>query len=978
MSGTIHELAYTPEQTHTVADLYNVLEGTETELVEGRMISEISHFRVIEKIGEGGMGLVYRARDDRLDRDVAIKVLPDAVSRDPDRLRRFEHEARAAGALNHPNILTVYDIGEHEGRPFIVTELLKGDTLHTAIPRKGLSPERAVELAMQIAAGLAAAHESGIVHRDLKPSNIFVTRDGYLKILDFGLAKLKPRTGPDSATAVMTEESTATGTILGTIGYMSPEQVRGQTTDSRTDIFSFGCVLYELLCGQRAFTGSTPADVISAVLSEQPEDSAVVNPEVPEELARLVMRCLEKRPEDRFQSARDVLHALEDLSVARRVQPPGPAPTRWLTPRRTAFFGFGLLIAAIAVAYLWRPTPLLGFSERDWILVSDFAHPEGETDLANALKLALTVGLQESGYINVINRSQIADVLQMMERPPDTAIDAATGLEICQRASLKGLLTPEVARVGSGYLVTANLVEPASEATVASFSARSKDDDGLLDALDELLSRLRDGLGDSLSSLGQDQRPLAAVTTGSLEALKLYTQGLRAWRDGKYQDAVGHYKEAIAIDPDFASAYAALGSAYSTYVFRERELAAENFEAALDRLDRVGRRELNFIRSQYAGFLGHQDERIRFLELHLSEYPDDTSAHFNLGACYRDIGQYEQCVAQYTEILRVEPRHAGALINLATCLSVMNKTGPAITAYRQAFEIQPEWEVTSNLNHEYGVSLLRAGMFADARELFEKRLARPEPDNRGHAHRSLGQLELYRGQFEAAIDHFRQAATLHTAAGYPTSIARDHIFEAFAEIGRGRMENAVAALATAEDIMPSDAGSLPFHINIAMAYLAAGNVDEARRILDTLMPRAGEDDQVEENTVRSIHVLEGRVLLAAGDVGRAIEVLEQEARVAARPNPDLYEGLAEAYRAENRWPESEVALRRLIEIRWDTYEGLVPWVTSHFVLGEVCEHIGKTEDAAAWYQQFVDLWGNADTELPQIELARNRLEVLGG
>jgi len=942
------------------------------------MIGDISHFHVIEKIGEGGMGLVYRAHDDRLDRDVAIKVLPDSVIHDLDRLRRFKHEARAAGALNHPNIMTVYDIGEHDGQPFIVTELLKGDTLRTVIPQKGLPPERATELAMQIAAGLAAAHEAGIVHRDLKPSNIFVTRDGHLKILDFGLAKLKARTDPDSETAVLGEESTATGTILGTIGYMSPEQVRGQTTDARTDIFSFGCVLYELLSGQRAFSGSTPADVISAVLTDQPEDSAVVNPKVPEELARLVMRCLEKRPEDRFQSARDVLHALEDLSVARKLPQAWPTKQRWLTPRRMAVVGFGLVIAALAVAYLLQPTPLLGFSERDWILVSDFGHPEGETDLANALQLALTVGLQESGYINVVNRRQIADVLQMMERPPDAPIDSAIGLEVCQRSSLKGLLVPEVARLGSGYIVTANLIETNSEATAASFSARSENDDGLLDALDELLSRLRDGLGDSLSSLGQDNRPLAAVTTGSLEALKRYTQGLRAWEMGRYNDAVGHYKEALVIDPDFASAYAALGSAYSTYVFRERELAAENFEAALARLDRVGRKELNFIRSQYAGFLDHSDEQIRFLELHLSEYPDDISAHFNLGACYRDIGHHERCVTEFEEILRVAPRHAGAMINLATCLSAMDQTEAAITAYREAFEIQPNWAVTSNLNHEYGATLLRAGLFSEAREVFEERLARPEASNRGHANRSLGHLELYRGQFVPAVDHFRQAFTLHTAAGHPASAARDQIFEAYAEIARGHTEAAADVLSQAREIMPLDAGSIPFHVNIGMAYLAAEKIDAARRISDSLAARSADNgDQLGENTVRRINVLKARVLFAEGDVNTAIEMLEKEARIATNPNPDLFEGLAEGYAAGNRWEETESSLRRIIELKWDAYEGLVPWVTTHFQIGQVYERLGKGEEAANSYQRFIDLWGNADTDLPQIVLARERLEVLG-
>ena len=943
------------------------------------MIGEISHFHVIEKIGEGGMGLVYRAHDDRLDRDVAIKVLPDSVSRDPDRLRRFKHEARAAGALNHPNILTVYDIGEHDGKPFIVTELLRGDNLHAAVSRKGLPPERAVELAMQIASGLAAAHEHGIVHRDLKPSNIFLTRDGFLKILDFGLAKLKPRTDPDSETAVLGEESTATGTILGTIGYMSPEQVRGQTTDARTDIFSFGCVLYELLSGQRAFTGPTPADVISAVLSVQPEDTAVVNPEVPEELARLVMRCLEKQPEDRFQSARDVLHSLEDLSVARRVPPARPVRKRWLTPRRAAFAGSGLVIAAFAIAYLWQPAPLLGFSERDWILVSDFGHPEGEVDLANALKLAITVGLQESGYINVINRRQIADVLQMMEQPSDTAIDAAVGLEVCQRAALKGLLVPEVARLGNGYIITAELVEPVSEATVASFSARSDNDDGLLDALDELLSRLRDGLGDSLASVGGDDWRLAAVTTGSLDALKRYTQGLRAWNTGRYADAVELYREAIGIDPDFASAYAALGSAYASYLFHERELAAEAFDAALARLDRVGRRELNFIRSQHASFLGRPEEEIRFLGLHLAEYPDDPSAHFNLGSSYRSLGQLERCVIEFEEVLRVAPHNAAAMINLATCLSGMGEDESAITVYRMAFEIQPEWEVSSNINHEYGVTLTNAGLYSEARKLYEKRLAMTDASNRGHAHRSLGHLELYQGQFETAVDHFRQAAGLHTAAEQPLSVARDLMFQAYSEIARGRTNAAIDALDQADEDMPSDGGSIPFHVILGSAYLAAGDVDAAQRISGRLAARTAADgDQVGEDTLRQYRILEARVLFAEGKREQAIEMLESEAQISTTPYPDLAAGLAEAYAAEGRWEDTERSLRRLIDLRWDSYEGLVPWITAHYRLGQVYEELGKRDEAVASYRRFLDLWSDADSDLQQIELARSRLEILGG
>jgi tetratricopeptide (TPR) repeat protein len=268
-------------------------------------------------------------------------------------------------------------------------------------------------------------------------------------------------------------------------------------------------------------------------------------------------------------------------------------------------------------------------------------------------------------------------------------------------------------------------------------------------------------------------------------------------------------------------------------------------------------------------------------------------------------------------------------------------------------------------------------LFSEASEIFEKRLARPEASHRGHAHRSLGHLEIYRGQFEAAVDHFRQAVTLHTAAGHPTSAARDQIFEAYAEIARGNTEAATDALSQARETMPLDAGSIPFHVNIGMANLMAAKLDAARRISDSLATRSADDgDQLGEDTVRRINVLEARVLYAEGDVERAIEMLEKEARIATNPNPDLFEGLAEAYAAGDRWEDTAHSLRRLIDLRWDAYEGLVPWVTAHFRIGQVYEQLGKSEEAADSYRQFLELWGDADSELPQIQLARDRLEIL--
>jgi tetratricopeptide (TPR) repeat protein len=494
-----------------------------------------------------------------------------------------------------------------------------------------------------------------------------------------------------------------------------------------------------------------------------------------------------------------------------------------------------------------------------------------------------------------------------------------------------------------------------------------------------LLSRLRDGLGDSLASLDEKDRRLAAVTTGSLDALKRYTLGLKAWNTGRYNDAVDLYREAVELDPDFASAYAALGAAYSSFIFRERELAAENFDAALARLDRVGRRELNFIRAQHAAFLGRVDEQVHYLELHLEEYPDDPSAHFNLGSSYRDRGQLERCVGEFEEVLRVAPRNAAAMINLATCLSGMGEDQKAIAAYREAFEIEPQWEVSTNINHEYGVTLTNARLYSEARELYEKRLASPDAGERGQAHRSLGHLELYRGQFESAVDDFRQAIGLHTAAKQPLSAARDLMFQAYAEIARGRTDAAIDALDQAAEIMPTDSGSIPFHVILGSAYLAAGDAASARRVSDRLNEwRKADGDQIGEDTLRQCRVLEARVRCAEGDPEHAIEALESEARLSTQPLPDLQTGLAEAYAAVGRWEDTDRALRRLIDLRWDSYEGLVPWITAHYRLGQVSERLDNPREAVAWYRRYLDLWGAADSDLEQIDLARDRLEALGG
>ncbi len=933
----------------------------------------LGHYRIVEKIGEGGMGEVYRAHDERLDRDVAIKVLPEALAADPDRLRRFEREAKAVAALSHPNILEIHDFASDGEITYAVTELLEGESLRPVIASGNLTLQKALEYGRQIATGLAAAHDGGITHRDLKPANLFLTKGGHIKILDFGLAKLaRPETSPAELSISPTQTlETEAGIVMGTPGYMAPEQLHGKPADHRSDVFSLGVVLYEMVAGAHPFPGATTAEVQAAILKEEAPSLSRANPKVPPLLEHLVSRCLEKWPEDRFQSARDLLFALEELNS-------GQVTTRLprTFPRRGFLLGAGLVLAAMVIAYLLNPSPLLGFEERDWILVADFHHPEGEGALARALKLALTVGVQESGYVNVFSRPQIAGVLQQMQRPYDTAIDQEIGREICQRAGVKGLVAPEVTKVGDGYLLTVGLIEPASGVAVESFSARADDEDGLLDALETVMQRLRRAVGESLFAVRSSDKRLAQVTTASLEALKSYSEGIHLWNSGEYQQAVAHHEKAIELDPDFASAYAALGSAYASYIFNSRDKARENFEAALERLDRVGDREINFIQAQYAGFLDRTDEEIEFLKAHLASYPDDVGSYLNLGSSYRDLGDYTRAIEAYREALRIAPRAASAMINIATCMTSEGDLEEAVEFYRAAFEIQPGWLSSGNLNHEYGMALAQLGRYQDAGDVFRLRLDQPDSNDRGFAKRSLGQLALYQGHFDDAAAHFSDAVALHLAAEEPTSAGRDRLFAALGEAARGRTREAVAALDLATLEVPVQSGWIWLRSLVGSAYLAAGDIEGARRISVELAAWAESAEEPGEDPLQRRALLEASILVSDGNPDQALDILESLQRVENRDNAFLVAALAEAYRAAGRWSDAEQSLQQLIELRWDYYEGLVPWITAHYRLAEVYERLGMPEDAVRYYRRFLQFWGDSDSELPEIESTRRRLKTL--
>jgi serine/threonine protein kinase/Flp pilus assembly protein TadD len=525
--------------------------------------SRLGPYEIVAPLGAGGMGEVYRAKDSRLGREVAVKVLPASFSNDPDRLRRFEQEARAAGLLNHPNITAVYDVGTVEGSPYVVSELLEGDTLRSRIAGMPLAPRRAIDYALQIAHGLAAAHEKGIVHRDLKPENLFVTKDGRVKILDFGLAKL---TKPDEAgpqTNLPTETAgTEPGVVMGTLGYMSPEQVRGKPSDARSDIFSFGSILYEMLSGRRAFHGDSAADTMSAILREDPPDLSSTNRLIAPALDRVVRHCLEKSPEQRFQSARDIAYALEEtLAGATASAAPAPPPPR-ARPRRWPVLLATGLAALLAVLFVFDVGSVRrrlfgskpgGIQSLAVLPLENLSRDAAQEYLADGMTEALITDLAQIGSLRVISRTSAMRYKGTKKGLP----------EIARELDVDGVVEGSVLRAGNKIRITAQLIHATTDRHLW---ARSYERDfrDVLALQDEVARAIAGQIQARLTS--DEQARLSRARPVNPQAHDAYLKGRYEWyrwRPENYRKALDYFRQAIAIDPSYAPAYAGLAEAYS-------------------------------------------------------------------------------------------------------------------------------------------------------------------------------------------------------------------------------------------------------------------------------------------------------------------------------------------------------------------------------------------------------------------------------
>jgi len=614
----------------------------------------VSHYQILEYLGGGGMGVVYKAHDLKLDRPVALKFLPPDLTRDPEAKQRFIHEAKAASALQHNNICTIHDVDQTEdgpgyagapagGQMFIVMDFYEGETLKKKIARGPLKIEEAIDITMQVARGLARAHEHGIVHRDIKPANVMITSDGVAKIVDFGLAKLSGRT-----------LLTADGTRLGTAAYMSPEQARGETCDHRTDLWSLGVVMYEMLCGRRPFESDYEQALVYSILNQEPKPLSEVNPAMQRELETVVRRSMSKDPVDRYQTAGDVITDLERIRK-------GEGPTRHRTwrkhPLRTILIAAASVVTIVGIALLSIvvfPSRAIPFSERDWIIIADFDNSTGEQVFDKSLNTAFRVSIEQSSYINVVPRRRISDVLRRMKKPETSIVDESTAREIALREGLSLTAVPGISKVGTGYALTWRIEEAKSGTTLKSGVIQARGQEMILPALDEMTQTIRRTMGESFLSITSQGKPLREVTTSSFEALSQYSLGIESHWAAQFEQAKLYYGAALKTDSTFTAARASLGMlCYEKFDQNEGKLLLAE---AVKHVDELTAKERYGILAFHARAVENNlDKAVDQYKALLALYPDYSAAHNNLAWFYFQKGQLKESVGEFKEALRVDP-----------------------------------------------------------------------------------------------------------------------------------------------------------------------------------------------------------------------------------------------------------------------------------------------------------------------------------